>query len=124
MPTPRRFAGLVTLLVSSGLLVSGVPASAHARLPHPKLPDCRRHPSRSVGSPGHGRLEHGVLFPAAGPDHFAWNFRAQRVGGSDRTRWGNCRVVRAVLIGLALYRERNPDAPLVAVGDIALRHGG
>jgi len=87
-------------------------------------PDCERHRSRSIGSPGHGGLEHGVLFPATGPDHFAWNFRAQRVGGSDRTRWGDCHVVRAVLRGLASYRERNPDAPPVAVGDMGLRHGG
>lgn len=65
-----------------------------------------------------------MLFPATGPDHFAWNFREQRIGGSDRTRWGDCRVVRAVLHGLALYRDRNPGAPLVAVGDMGLRHGG
>ena len=65
-----------------------------------------------------------MLFPATGPDHFAWNFRAQRIGGSYRTRWGDCRVVRAVLRGLAAYRARNPDAPLVAVGDMGLRHGG
>jgi murein endopeptidase len=88
------------------------------------LPDCHGHRSRSIGSPGHGRLEHGVLFPAAGPDHFAWNFRAQRIGGSDRTRWGNCGVVRAVLLGLATYHRRNPDAPPVAVGDMGLRRGG
>jgi murein endopeptidase len=66
----------------------------------------------------------GVLFPAAGPDHFAWNFRARRIGGSDRTRWGHCRVARAVLRGLAAYRDRKPDAPPVPVGDMALRHGG
>jgi murein endopeptidase len=88
------------------------------------LPDCREHPSRAIGSPGDGRLEHGVLFPAAGPDHFAWNFREQRIGGSARTRWGQCRVVCAVLRGLAAYRRRNPTAPPVAVGDLSLRHGG
>jgi murein endopeptidase len=89
-----------------------------------KLPNCRRHLSRSIGSPGEGRLVHGALFPATGPDHFAWNFRQQRIGGSDRTRWGNCRVVRAVLRGIGRYRRRNPDAPPVAVGDMSLRHGG
>jgi murein endopeptidase len=118
---PRRVA-LVVLLLSC-LVGAGVAGSASA-LPRQDLPDCAAHPSQSFGSPGHGRLEHGVLFPATGPGHFAWNFRAQRIGGSDRTRWGNCRVVRAVLIGLALYRARNPDAPLVAVGDMSLRHGG
>jgi Penicillin-insensitive murein endopeptidase len=61
-------------------------------------PDCHHHRSRSIGSPG--------------------------IGGSDRTRWGHCHVVRAVLRGLAAYRHRNPRAPLVAVGDIGLRHGG
>jgi len=88
------------------------------------LPDCHRHPSRSFGSPGNGRLVDGVLFPAWGPDHFPWNFREQRIGGSDRTRWGDCRVVRAVLRGLAAYHRRNPHARRVAVGDMSLRHGG
>jgi hypothetical protein len=117
-----RSVGLLLLSLLAALGVAG-PAVAD-RAPRPKLPDCHRHRSRSVGSPGHGRLAHGVLFPATGPDHFAWNFRAQRIGGSYRTRWGDCHVVLAVLRGLAAYRDRNPDAPLVAVGDMALRHGG
>jgi hypothetical protein len=110
---------LVALLLLSCLMLPGV-AEADAAGP----PDCHRNQSRSIGAPGHGSLVHGVLFPASGPDHFAWNFRAQRVGGSDRSRWGHCRVVRAVLLGLAAYRQRNPDAPPVAVGDMGLRHGG
>jgi murein endopeptidase len=114
---------LVALLLLSCLIVLGVAGSAAGRL-HDRVPHCDGHRSHSVGSPGHGRLRHGVLFPASGPDHFAWNFRAQRIGGSDRTRWGHCRVVRAVLLGLTAYRRRNPDAPPVAVGDMGLRHGG
>lgn len=108
------------LLALVVLVVLAAAPSAHADA----LPDCRDHRSGSIGSPGAGRLEHGVLFPARGPDHFAWNFREQRIGGSDRTRWGDCRVVRAVLRGLAAYRRDNPDAPPVAVGDLSLRHGG
>ena len=115
---PRRL--VAPLLGCLAVLGAAGPAVAEPSL----LPDCHGHPSRSIGSPGYGRLEHGVLFPAAGPDHFAWNFRAQRIGGSDRTRWGNCRVVRAVLLGLATYHRRNPDAPPVAVGDMGLRRGG
>jgi murein endopeptidase len=120
----RRTPRLVALLLLSCLLVLGGAGSAVAREPLPNLPDCDRHRSHSIGSPGAGRLLGGVLFPAKGPDHFAWDFRQQRIGGSDRTRWGHCRVVRAVLLGLAAYRERNPDAPQVAVGDMGLRHGG
>jgi murein endopeptidase len=104
------------------LVLVALTAAPSARADAP--PDCRGHPSRSIGSPSAGRLEHGVLFPATGPDHFAWNFREQRIGGSSRTRWGHCRVVRAVLRGLAVYRRRNPEAPPVAVGDLSLRHGG
>lgn len=121
---------LVALLVLSSLIVLGNARSGAAavrvpdRPPRPILPDCNRHASRSIGSPGNGRLLRGVLFPAVGPDHFAWNFRAQRIGGSDGTRWGHCRVVRSVLLGLAAFRARNPDAPPVAVGDMGLRHGG
>jgi murein endopeptidase len=113
---------LLALLLSGLLLAGGAArADAHRRLP---LPDCHRHPFRSIGSPGNGRLAGGVLFPARGPDHFAWNFREQRIGGSDRTRWGDCRVVRAVLLGLAAYRRHDPAAPPVAVGDMGLRDGG
>jgi Penicillin-insensitive murein endopeptidase len=119
-----RVPHLVAALVVSGVVALAVTgATASGRAPA-RVPDCPHHRSRSIGSPGQGRLMHGALFPATGPDHFAWNFREQRPGGSDRTRWGHCSVVRAVLRGLAVYRERNPDAPLVAVGDMGLRHGG
>ena len=132
----KRIGGhaiLVALLVVSCLIVMAVARSAvaHSGLTRvsepaapPNLPECDRHRSRSIGSPGNGRLVQGVLFPATGPDHFAWNWRARRMGGSDRTRWGHCRVVRAVLLGLAASRDRNPDAPPVAVGDMGWRHGG
>jgi murein endopeptidase len=106
----------VAILVA---LVCAAPAQAA-----PHLPDCARHPSRSLGTPSNGGLVHAVQLPATGPDHFAWNFREQRIGGSGRTRWGHCRVVRAVLHALADYRARNPEAPRVAVGDLSLRHGG
>jgi murein endopeptidase len=124
---PPRFARhrrRVALLLLLATCPAGPGAASAIARPPQHGPDCAGRPSWSIGSPGHGRLEHGVLFPAVGPDHFAWNFREQRIGGSDRTRWGNCRVVRAALRGLALYRSRNPDAPLVAVGDMGLRHGG
>jgi murein endopeptidase len=119
-------SSLAALLLLTCLVVLGAAdrAPASESLPPLKVPNCHRERSRSIGSAGHGRLVHGVLFPTTGPDHFAWNFRAQRIGGSDRTRWGDCGVVRAVLRGIAAYRRRNPDAPPVAVGDMALRHGG
>jgi murein endopeptidase len=116
-------ARAASLLVSCLIVMSLAPV-ADAHDGRRKLPDCHRHPSRSIGTPGNGRLVDGVLFPATGPDHFAWNFRAQRIGGSGRTRWGNCHVVRAVLHGIAAYRRRNPGASPVAVGDMSLRHGG
>jgi murein endopeptidase len=119
---------MATRSLLAALLLLGCLAGSAVAHPgirdRPTLPDCHRHLSHSIGSPGNGRLVDGVLFPATGPDHFAWNFREQRIGGSDRTRWGDCRVVRAVLLGLAAYRDRNPDAPPVAVGDMGLRHGG
>jgi murein endopeptidase len=116
-----RLHRLAALVMVSCLVVIGAAQSAAARA---NPPDCERHRSVSIGSPGNGRLVNGVLFPAIGPDHFAWNFRRQRIGGSDRTRWGHCHVVRAVLHGLAAYRARNPAAPPAAVGDMALRRGG
>jgi murein endopeptidase len=134
---PRRVTRPSSFLVVLAVLAAVPSALAHSSaepgseplgLSDPRhrshLPHCRDHRSRSIGSPSHGRLARAVLLPAAGPDHFAWNFREQRIGGSHRTRWGHCRVVRAVLGGLAAYRARNPGAPPVAVGDMSLRHGG
>jgi murein endopeptidase len=109
------------LLLTGCVLAVGAAAQPAAGA---TLPDCHRHPSRSIGTPGNGRLVDGVRFPASGADHFPWNFREQRIGGSGRTRWGNCHVVRAVLRGLAAYHRRNPHAPRVAVGDMGRRHGG
>jgi len=115
----RKVSHLVAVLLACWGATGS--AAAHDRA---QLPDCHRHRSQSLGTPGNGRLVGGVRFPATGPDHFAWNFRRQRIGGSERTRWGHCRVVRAVLHGLAAYRDGNPSAPPVAVGDMGLRHGG
>jgi len=121
MPKP-----VALLLLSCLIFLSAGDSAGASELssPQPKLPNCQRHPSRSIGSPGNGRLVRGVLFPATGHDHFAWNFRTQRIGGSDRTRWGTCWVVRAVLRAIVAYRRRNPAAPPVAVGDMGLRRGG
>jgi murein endopeptidase len=123
MPPCRQLSHVVAVLLACWLIVAGATGSAAAHNGG-ELPDCHHHRSHSVGTPGNGRLVGGVQFPATGPDHFAWNFREQRIGGSDRTRWGDCRVVRAVLLGLAAYRHRNPAAPPVAVGDMGLRQGG
>ena len=115
-----RRSPLAALLLTGCALALGAAAQQAAGA----APRCQQHPSRSIGTPDDGRLVAGVLFPAQGRDHVSWNVREQRSGGLDRTRWGDCRVVRAVLGGLAAYRRRSPHAPRVAVGDMSLRHGG
>lgn len=80
----------------------------------------------SVGPPGRGRLRNGVLFPPADPfdNLFWWDFRSERADRGRATHWGNCRMVRAVLLAIARYRRLHADAPPVAVGDLGRRFGG
>ncbi len=81
-------------------------------------------PSRAVGRPWNGRLVRGVQLPAEGPDHYTWDPILKRFPSRGWRRWGTDRLVATVEEVLADVRERNPDLPRLAVGDLSRPRGG
>ncbi|MFN2616637.1 MAG: penicillin-insensitive murein endopeptidase [Thermoleophilaceae bacterium] len=74
--------------------------------------------------PWRGRLVRGVLLPAEGINFFTWDpIRKHRPNRAWR-RFGHDRLICTLLRVTRQYREDNPDAPRVGVGDISRRHGG
>ncbi len=91
--------------------------------PAPK-PQRERTGSVAVGSPDHGRLEHGVAFPAAGANHFTWDVVTKTSPNPRPRRYGTDYVVRSVLKAVRRYRKRHPGAAKVGIGDLSRRRGG
>jgi murein endopeptidase len=84
----------------------------------------QRHHSVAIGSPGAGRLEHGVRFPAAGPTWFTWDPIRRRSPDGAWRRWGTDDLVRTTIRVLGEFHRLHPGAQPVGVGDLSLRHGG
>jgi murein endopeptidase len=80
--------------------------------------------SRAVGLPWHGRLVHGVQLPAEGPDWFTWDPVLNRRPDRGWRRWGTDVLVHRLLHVASSYRQANPGAPRLGIGDLSRRHGG
>ncbi len=80
--------------------------------------------SRAVGRTNRGRLEHGVLLPAAGADYTTWDMIENVSPNRDWRRVGTDRLVRTILTVAARYRRAHRDAPRVVVSDLSLPEGG
>lgn len=123
---PRRYArvrsihGNWTLVTVDGHEGWGLSSSLRVRA-EPTVA-CTR--SQSIGTPGVGRIDGAVLLPRHGVDFFAWDWRTERAAQTDRARWGNCTLIKRVMVAISRYRARYPDSAPVVVGDIGLRHGG
>jgi hypothetical protein len=105
------------------------PAVAPAPLPEPPPTEAvgppERPPSRALGQPFHrGRLVNGVPFPPEGIDHFTWDPVLDRRPNRLWRRYGTDRTVHRVLLALADFRGRYPDAPPIGVGDLSRPRGG
>jgi hypothetical protein len=71
-----------------------------------------------------GRLSSGTRLPAEGPDWVTWNPVADRVPNRPWRLFGHEQTIRAVVAVAAAYREANPEAPRLVVGDVSFRGGG
>jgi murein endopeptidase len=80
--------------------------------------------SVAVGSPAGGRLVRGVRLPAEGDHFFSWDPVKRQKPNRGWRRWGTDKLVRLVLRVAREYREANPLAPRLAVGDLSRPHGG
>jgi murein endopeptidase len=78
----------------------------------------------SHGLPYAGSLSAGTQLPLEGPDWVTWNPVADRVPNEPQRLYGHELTIRTVLSVTAAYREANPAAPRVVVGDISFRAGG
>jgi Penicillin-insensitive murein endopeptidase len=82
------------------------------------------HRATSIGLPYAGRLVAGTQLPVEGPDWVTWNPVTDRVPNNPNRLYGNERTIRTILSVVAAYRNAQPDAPRVVVGDISFREGG
>ena len=80
--------------------------------------------SRAIGRPDRGRLEHGVLLPAQGPDWSTWDAIERQAPNRDWRRVGTDRLVAAIAAVAARYRRAHPGAPRIVVQDLSLPQGG
>ena len=78
----------------------------------------------SVGLQYAGRLVGGTQLPSEGPNWVTWNPATDSSPNLPGRLYGHERTIRALLSVLAGYRDANPDAPRVVVGDISFRDGG
>jgi len=90
---------------------------------HPAPEIAYRH-SVPVGVWWNGALRRGVQMPAEGPDWFTWDGVLDQAPNRGWRRWGTAALIRTTLAVLREYREANPGAPRVGIGDISRQHGG
>ncbi len=74
-----------------------------------------RTPSRSVGAPNRGRIEHAAPFPEGS----GWRLRAYRPRA-----WATRHVVGELVSAIGEWRERFPTAQPVLIGELSRRDGG
>ena len=80
--------------------------------------------SRAVGKPYAGRLIDGVRFAAEGFDFVTWDPIRRRTPNRAWRRWATQEVIDSTLFVLREYRDANPGAPRVLVGDLSRAGGG
>jgi murein endopeptidase len=110
----KELLALVALLLAQ---VSHPPATRPRPLGHVI-------PSRAIGAPWAGRLEHGVQLPAQGAHFFTWDPVLRRSPDRGWRRWGTDRLVRLTLRIVAEYAAAHPGAQRLGIGDLSRPHGG
>jgi murein endopeptidase len=106
------------------VLAALTPSVTSKPAPRP-MPVLRPHlPSRAVGLPWAGRLEHGVELSAAGEHFFTWDPVLHRSPNRAWRRWGADRLVRLTLAVVNAYAAAHPAAPRVGIGDLSRPRGG
>ena len=78
----------------------------------------------SHGLPFGGSLSGGTQLPQEGPDWVTWDPVTDSTPNEPVRLYGTEHTIRAVVRVLAAYREADPRAPRVVVGDISFRGGG
>jgi murein endopeptidase len=119
-------AGLIATLAAA-LLAAPVAAQVAPPDPEPPAPEARAPGApRSValGHPWHGRLEHGVQLPAAGPDFVTWDQVLHQSPNREWRRWGTAELVLVLERVAREFRAAHPGVPPVLIGDLSRPRGG
>jgi murein endopeptidase len=109
---------------STGPTVSVPPPPAAAAPPSPAPEPLPPKRSRAIGKPYGGRLVGGIQLPAEDTEFLTWDPILKRSPNRAWRRWGTDRLLDVIAGILARYRELNPEAPRVMIGDLSRPHGG
>jgi murein endopeptidase len=129
VPAPAPLRAVIAALLAGAALAAAPPALAQVAPPDadalaPEAPQSDAPRSVAVGKPWHGRLEHGVQLPAAGPDFVTWDQILHRSPNRDWRRWGTEQLVVLLDRVTREYREAHPGVPPVLIGDLSRPQGG
>ena len=100
-------------------------------LPAPERPTEQRHTPKihwrhavSLGLPYSGSLVRGTQLPVEGPDWVTWNPAADQIPNAPHRLYGNQHTISMIVRVTRAYREANPKASRVVIGDISWEGGG
>ena len=102
--------------------VPTVPPPAPA--PPPPAPPVEQPRSRALGKPYAGRLINGIELASEDTEFVTWDPILKQTPNRRWRRWGTDRLLGTISDVLAQYRELNPDAPRVVIGDLSRPRGG
>jgi murein endopeptidase len=75
-------------------------------------------------APAEGRLRDGVQLPPEGFDFVTWDPVLKQTPNRGWRRWGTRKLIDTTFLVLREFRDANPGAPRILVGDLSRRHGG
>jgi len=110
-------AGRAVAPVGASLAIAG----ARNGPPPMQVPDVG---SVAAGAPNDGSIVNALQLPETGPDWVTWDAVQNRSPNRPDRRWGTDRLLAFLLAVLRDYRQSNPDAPPVLVGDLSRPFGG
>ena len=110
-------AGRAVAPVGASLAIAG----AQNGPPPMQVPDVG---SVAAGAPNDGSIVNALQLPETGPDWVTWDAVQNRSPNRPDRRWGTDRLLAFLLAVLRDYRQSNPDAPPVLVGDLSRPFGG
>ena len=70
------------------------------------------------------RLRDGVQLPPEGFDFVTWDPVLKQTPNRPGRRWGTRKLIDTTFLVLREFRDANPEAPRILVGDLSRQHGG
>ena len=86
--------------------------------------DRRARAARLPAAQAEGRLRDGVQLPPEGFDFVTWDPVLKQTPNRGWRRWGTRKLVDTTFLVLREFRDANPDAPRILVGDLSRPRGG